>query len=42
MPVRGHSIFDVIEEEEEEEAFAVLCVYSQLLCVGTSWCWQVF
>jgi len=39
MPVADHSAVDMIEEEE---VFAVLCIYSQLLCVGMMWWWQIY
>lgn len=32
--------FDAMENEEE--VFAVLCIYSQLLFMGLAWCWQPF
>ena len=31
-----------VSEGNEEEVFAVLCVYSQLLCVGAMWCWRIY
>jgi hypothetical protein len=39
MPVGEHPWLD---ESEEDEVFAVLCVYSQLLCIGALWCCQRF
>ena len=40
MPVAEHALVDAIENEEE--VFAVVCIYSQLLCVGMLWWWQIY
>jgi hypothetical protein len=40
MPVVEHSMVDGFENEEE--VFAVLCIYSQLFCVGMLWWWQIY
>ena len=35
--MRSDHSFDVVENEEE--VFAVLCIYSQLIFVGLMWWW---